>query len=83
MWGRATGLQVVYSRENYSKYVCVIVIKKFTFAISSPDEFLSPRGVVAWWCMYNMVYTVMWYNVYPFYLFYCENSIRYSKLLGK
>jgi len=23
------------------KYVCDIVVKKFTFAISSPDEFLS------------------------------------------
>jgi len=38
-------LNDVGSRFGILKYVCDIVVKKFTFAISSPDEFLYLNNV--------------------------------------
>ena len=39
--------------------VCDIVVKKFTFAISSPDEFLSLSPIASVGCQVSMALTVL------------------------
>jgi len=43
------------------KYVCGIVVKKFTFAVSSPDEFLLEQSCQNVWL--DQIWRYVWFRL--------------------
>jgi len=41
-------------------YMYVVVVQKFTFAISSPDEFLLTKGIIIEWGCADLLETIMY-----------------------